>query len=107
MAGNGCIDNEHTLGAGGAGGSIENLVEPFTSVGANRDYFNPHWLHEQLMFSNVDYRLQFADHVHRHFHNDGLMTLDNCRARILNRANEIDMAIDKSLNRLRSVALKQ
>ncbi|NIP52873.1 MAG: hypothetical protein GWN67_03225, partial [Phycisphaerae bacterium] len=86
-------DNEHTLGAGGAGGSIENLVEPFTSVGANRDYFNPHWLHEQLIFSNVDYRIQFADHVHRHFHNDGLMTLDNCRDRILNRAYQIEMAI--------------
>jgi hypothetical protein len=45
------------------------------------------------MFSNVDYRLQFADHVHRHFHNDGLMTLDNCRDRILKRAYQIDMAI--------------
>jgi len=86
-------DNEHTLGAGGAGGSVENLVEPFTSAGANRDYFNPHWLHEQLMFSNADYRMQFADHVHRHFHNDGLMTLEKCRNRILNRAYQIDMAI--------------
>ena len=86
-------DNEHTLGAGGAGGSVENLVEPFTSAGANRDYFNPHWLHEQLMSSNADYRMKFADHVHRHFHNDGLMTLEMCRNRILNRAYQIDMAI--------------
>ncbi|MHC4640860.1 MAG: lamin tail domain-containing protein, partial [Planctomycetota bacterium] len=86
-------DNEHTLGAGGAGGAIENLIEPFTSAGANRDYFNPHWLHEQLMFSNVDYRMKFADHVHRHFHNEGLMTLEKSRNRILNRAYQIDMAI--------------
>ncbi|MHC4110494.1 MAG: lamin tail domain-containing protein [Planctomycetota bacterium] len=86
-------DSENTLGAGGAGGSIENLVEPFTSVGANRDYFNPHWLHEQLMCYNVDYRLQFADHVHHYFHNDGLISLGECRNRILNRAYQIDMAI--------------
>ncbi|MHC4799378.1 MAG: FN3 associated domain-containing protein, partial [Planctomycetota bacterium] len=86
-------DNEHTLGAGGAGGAIENLVEPFTSAGADRDYFNPHWLHEQLMFANVDYRMKFADHVHRYFHNDGLMTLEKCRSRILDRAYQIDMAI--------------
>jgi hypothetical protein len=86
-------DNEHTLGAGGAGGSVENLVEPFTSAGANRDYFNPHWLHEQLMFSNADYRMKFANHVHHYLHNDGLMTLEKCRNRILNRAYQIDMAI--------------
>jgi len=86
-------DNEHTLGAGGAGGSVENLVEPFTSAGANRDYFNPHWLHERLISSNADYRMEFADHVHRYFHNDGLMTLEKCQNRILNRACQIDMAI--------------
>ncbi|MHC4864699.1 MAG: lamin tail domain-containing protein [Planctomycetota bacterium] len=86
-------DNEHTLGAGGAGGSIENLVEPFTSAGSHKDYFNPHWLHEQLISANVDYRLQFADHVHRHFHNDGLMTVEKCRDRILDRTYQIDKAI--------------
>jgi hypothetical protein len=90
-------DNEHTLGAGGAGpppgAAVENLVEPFTSAGGNRDFFNPHWLHEQLMLSNIDYRLKFADHVHRHFHNDGLMTLEVSRNNILNRTYQIDMAI--------------
>jgi len=86
-------DSEHTLGAGGAGGAVENLVEPFTAAGANRDYFNPHYLHEQLIQTNADYRMKFADRVHRHFHNDGLMTLDKSRSRILNRTYQIDTAI--------------
>ncbi|MHC4497900.1 MAG: lamin tail domain-containing protein, partial [Planctomycetota bacterium] len=86
-------DNEHTLGAGSA---ELNMVTPFTSsksLFSQREYFAPHWLHEQLMFSNVDYRIHFTDHVYRHFFNDGLMTVDEARNRILNRANQIDMAI--------------
>ncbi|MHC4675798.1 MAG: LamG-like jellyroll fold domain-containing protein, partial [Planctomycetota bacterium] len=51
-------DNEHTLGAGSA---ERNMVYPFTSAGAQRVYFNPHWLHEQLMFGNAEYRMHFAD----------------------------------------------
>ncbi|UCG49880.1 MAG: lamin tail domain-containing protein [Phycisphaerales bacterium] len=86
-------DNEQTLGAGGKGGSVENLVEPFTSAGASRDYFNPHWLHEQLMFSNADYRMKFADRVHRHFHNGGLLSVERSRSRILERAYQIEKAI--------------
>ena len=69
-------DNEHTLGAPA---SELNMVTPFTWAGAQREYFNPHWLHEQLMSSNIDYRLHFADHVYRHFFNNGLLTLDKAR----------------------------
>ncbi len=86
-------DNEHTLGAGSA---ELNMVTPFTSsktLFSQREYFAAHWLHEQLMFSNVDYSLHFADHVYRHFFNDGLLTIEKCRNRVLNRANQIDMAI--------------
>jgi hypothetical protein len=86
-------DNEHTLGAGGSGGSIENLVEPFTTAGAQRAYFNPQWLHEQLMFSNLDYRIHFADHVYRHFFNNGVLTLAKARSWVQYRANQMDMAI--------------
>ncbi|MHC4890302.1 MAG: lamin tail domain-containing protein, partial [Planctomycetota bacterium] len=83
-------DNEHTLGAGSA---ERNMVYPFTTAGAQNRYFNPHWLHEQLMFANADYRIHFADHVHRHFFNGGLMTLNECRNRVMNRLDQIDMAI--------------
>jgi len=86
-------DNEHTLGAGGATGSIENLVVPFTTYGASIEYFNPHWLHEQLANTNIDYRIRFADHVYRHFFNDGLLSLPEARKHIQTRANQIDMAI--------------
>ncbi|MDH4239774.1 MAG: lamin tail domain-containing protein, partial [Phycisphaerae bacterium] len=86
-------DNEHTLGAGGATGSIENLVSPFTTAGAQIQYFNPQWLHEQLANTNVDYRLHFADHVYRHFFNDGLLTVGQARKNIQTRANQINMAI--------------
>ena len=83
-------DNEHTLGTGS---SEENMVTPFTSAGAQQRYFNPHWLHEQLMASNADYRLKFADHVYRHFFNDGPLTLEAARGRFQRRAEQIETAI--------------
>jgi hypothetical protein len=86
-------DNEHSLGSGGADGSIENLVTPFTTAGASIQYFNPHWLHEQLANTNVDYRIQFADHVYRHMFNDGLLTVEQAREHVQTRADQINMAI--------------
>jgi hypothetical protein len=81
-------DNEHTLGAPK---SEENMVTPFTTAGANIDYFNPHWLHEQLASSNIDYRMHFADHTNRLF--TGLLSLGSARNYVQKRANQIDMAI--------------
>ena len=86
-------DNEHTLGAGGASGSIESLVEPFTTYGAQIQYFNPQWLHEQLANTNIDYRMKFADHVYRHMFNDGILTVDKAREVAQKRADQINMAI--------------
>ncbi|UCG56738.1 MAG: lamin tail domain-containing protein [Phycisphaerales bacterium] len=83
-------DNEHSLGAGSA---ELNMVTPFSTAGAQRQAFNPHWLHEQLMFSNPDYRVRFADRVYAAFFNDGVLTVGGARAHIQNRANQINMAI--------------
>ncbi|NIP27991.1 MAG: hypothetical protein GWN67_26030, partial [Phycisphaerae bacterium] len=83
-------DNEHTLGAGAA---ELNMVSPFTTAGAQIQYFNPQWLHEQLAQINVDYRIHFADHVYKHFFNGGLLSLPEARKHIQDRANQIDMAI--------------
>ncbi|MGB2863005.1 MAG: lamin tail domain-containing protein [Sedimentisphaerales bacterium] len=83
-------DNEHTLGVRE---SEQNMVTPFTSAGAQFRYFNPHWLHEQLITNNADYRLHFADHVYKHFFNDGLLTLSVSRGLIQARADQIEMAI--------------
>jgi hypothetical protein len=83
-------DNEHTLGAGS---SEENMVVPFTTAGSQWQYFNPQWQHEELMRVNSDYRLLFADQVCRYFFNRGLLTVENSRARIQNRAQQIDLAM--------------
>jgi hypothetical protein len=83
-------DNEHTLGVSN---SETNLVTPFTTAGAQWQYFNPHWLHEQLARFNPDYRLHFADHVYRYFFNGGLLTPPASIARIQRRARQIDLAI--------------
>ncbi|MHC4543086.1 MAG: FN3 associated domain-containing protein, partial [Planctomycetota bacterium] len=83
-------DNEHTLGAGSA---ELNMVTPFSTHGAERQHFNPHWLHEQLANINTEYRLHFADHVYKHFFNDGFLSLDSARNYIQNRADQINMAI--------------
>ena len=83
-------DNEHTLGVSQ---SETNLVTPFTSAGAQWAYFNPHWLHEQLARNNAEYRMRFADHVYRHFFNEGLLTPAASIARVENRAAQIETAI--------------
>jgi len=83
-------DNEHTLGAGSA---ELNMVEPFTTAGAQRQHFNVHWQHQELANVNIDYRLHFADHVYKHFFNGGLLTAEKAREYIQMRADQIDMAI--------------
>ncbi|MCP4611364.1 MAG: hypothetical protein GY845_21850, partial [Planctomycetes bacterium] len=83
-------DNEHTLGVNN---SERNMVTPFTTAGAQWRYFNPHWLHEQLIFNKADYRMRFADRVYRHFFNDGLLTPGMSQSRIRNRAEQIELAI--------------
>ncbi|MHC4113271.1 MAG: chitobiase/beta-hexosaminidase C-terminal domain-containing protein, partial [Planctomycetota bacterium] len=83
-------DNEHSLGAGSA---ELNMVLPFSSHGAQREHFNPHWLHEQLANINPDYRMHFADHVYRHFFNDGLLEITSARNHIQNRVDQIDLSI--------------
>jgi len=83
-------DNEHSLGAGS---SEVNMVVPFTTAGIQRAFFNQHWLHEQLMLSNAEYRLRFADHVYQQFFNQGILSLDKARTRISNRASQIMSAM--------------
>ena len=80
-------DGEHTLGApawvadqtGPWGGSF---VNDFT-------YSNPQRIHQDLMAS-PEYRLRFADHVQRHFFNNGALTPAECIARFRARANRVE-----------------
>ena len=58
----------------------------------NLTYSNPQYLHEECML-NLEYRLRFADHVHRHFFNNGVLTPAAGTNRFLRRAAMITKAI--------------
>ncbi len=53
---------------------------------------NPQWFHQKLSV-NRHYRQRFGDRVYKHFFNDGALTLENNRKRIISRSNQIDKAI--------------
>ncbi len=56
------------------------------------EYFNPQWLHQQLM-ANEEYRIQFADKVQKAFFNGGPTSVEALIARVDGNAAEIDQAI--------------
>jgi hypothetical protein len=87
-------DCEHTI-----------MMEPFgPGIGLYEDRVNasfdvervekshPQWLHKRLS-SNLEYRMRFADHIYKHFYNDGIMTRTRLTQLFQARIDEIDMAI--------------
>jgi hypothetical protein len=54
--------------------------------------WNPHTLMDRLA-ENEEFRLLLADHIYRHFFNDGVLTKDKATQRYLDRASEIYGAI--------------
>jgi hypothetical protein len=81
-------DSEWSLGIG-----LDNVVGPINkSQWTQLQHFNGHFLHEQLV-QNTEYRIAFADRVHKRMFNGGLMTADKAVAMLMNRADEIDTAI--------------
>lgn len=61
----------------------------------NTDFTNPGaptYIHQQLR-ANPDYRLLFADHIHKHFFNGGLMTPTVAAQKYTSRLSQIDRAI--------------
>lgn len=88
-------DAEHTLrttaGEGPGIGLYENRVSINMNV-TNISGFHPQWLHHKLT-SNAEYRMKFADHVYKHFFNNGCMTPQQAINLFLKRASEIDTAI--------------
>ncbi|MBN1510125.1 MAG: lamin tail domain-containing protein [Sedimentisphaerales bacterium] len=79
-------DSEHTLF-----NVNENRTGPY-SCGQQRQYFNPQWLHQQLA-ANAEYRMRFADHVYKHFFNDGVMTPEAAARLLSARRDTIDLAV--------------
>jgi hypothetical protein len=65
-------DAEHSLGAGNT--DTNDRTGPFNN--GNQDNYaqqNPQYLHQDLLASE-EYRLAFADRIHKHFFNDGEFT---------------------------------
>ncbi len=82
-------DSEHTLL-----NVNENRNGPFNHPNfdnGNR-YFNPQWLHQQLM-ANEEYRIRFADSVQAAFFNGGPLSAETQIARLDAEAAKIDQAI--------------
>ncbi|MEX2140974.1 MAG: lamin tail domain-containing protein [Pirellulales bacterium] len=63
-----------------------------TDVTGKNNAGSPTYLHQRLA-TNAEYRLLFADRVHKHFFNDGVMTPANAAAAYQARMNEVDRAI--------------
>ena len=88
-------DAENSLLVGNATGDGNELYRNRTGPFPAGDLFeksNPQWIHQQLA-AHPEYRMQLADHAHRHFFNDGPLTSTVNTERFMARANEIDLAI--------------
>lgn len=93
-------DNEHGMASDGDGRS-DDRVGPWVGSGTNSrgqgmhnnltNYAksNPAYIHEGLAFS-LEYRVKFADRVHKHFFNNGALTDGNTIARINARGTIMD-----------------
>ncbi|MHC5184380.1 MAG: CotH kinase family protein, partial [Planctomycetota bacterium] len=69
-----------------------NEDQTWETCSSSFEYFHIRCLHLRLM-DNDEYRLRFADRVHKYFANGGLLTPANASDLFMDRANEIDMAI--------------
>jgi hypothetical protein len=72
--------------------NIGNLTDGYKMVVSDFSKFHPQWLHFKLS-DNAEYRIRFADHVYKHFFNQGWMTPEKAKSLFISRAKEIDMAI--------------
>jgi len=54
---------------------------------------DPMEIHLDLTAESAEYRLLFADHIHRHMFNDGILTTTNSMALFWERVKEIDQAM--------------
>jgi hypothetical protein len=61
-------------------------------TGKDNGYGSPSYLHQRLK-TNAEYRLLFADHIHRHFFNDGTLTVDGATTLYQRRLDMVDRAV--------------
>lgn len=71
----------------------EDRTGPFNdSNESNVSYYNPLYIHQDLI-SNAEYKMHWADRVHRHLFNDGALTPEAWQNRINKLAAFVDPAI--------------
>ncbi|MCP4609147.1 MAG: hypothetical protein GY845_10590, partial [Planctomycetes bacterium] len=71
----------------------EHSMEGLTAnVTGKNDNGGPTRLHQKLK-ENTEYRMLFADHIHRHFFNDGILTPDSAKALYQIRLDDVDRAV--------------
>ncbi len=71
----------------------EDRTGPFTSANeANFAFSNPLFLHQDLI-ANEEYRLRWADRIHRHLFQDGKLTSNAWQSRINQLATQVEPAI--------------
>ena len=85
-------DAEHSLNAGSAGDRWGPWQTDTSSFWNGINYSNPQYFHQDLTAS-PEYRLRFADHLYRHFFNNGPMTAANNQARLDLRSRQVEPAI--------------
>ena len=84
-------DNEHSMEVN-EGVNTDRVNQSLSSSFSQQNYFTPWWLHLQLL-NNDEYKLKFADHIHAHFFNDGVLTAAAATARMEARRDEIYEAV--------------
>lgn len=85
-------DAEHTLDAPGAADRWGPWQTDTGGFWNNINYSNPQYLHQDLSGS-PEYKIRFADRLHRHFRQDGALATANNLARLDARSVEIEPAI--------------
>jgi len=86
-------DAEHSLGANGGLNEARLLTDSADRrIGERWQHFNPAWLNLRLT-ANDEYRMRFADRVHRYFHNGGVLSPNENIRRWVERVDQIDLAV--------------
>jgi len=87
-------DSEHILGFHLTQGvNYDHVNLSLNSNLQQQNYCNPWWIHLELIANNAEYKLRFADRVHKYFFNDGELTPAASTNRLLLRKEEMDLAI--------------
>ncbi|MCO6045861.1 CotH kinase family protein [Aeoliella sp. ICT_H6.2] len=91
-------DNEHSLGTGELVGTLHGTFAidrtgPFyTALDSSYDYFNPVYLHQDLLV-HAEYQQQFIDRVQTLMFDNGVLTPEANIARMTERVEQVDAAI--------------